>query len=418
MKYLIVCGVLGGLLSFTAQAAQLPLGADVPGLLLYAKAHNPELAAMQYDADAAYLRIQPAGALPDPVLRMELMNITNQGSDKSASLLPSGVGYTRYLLAQSIPWFGKLDLQSEVARAQARGASRQTAVTWADLSVKIKSAYAIDYYLSDNIRLTREMLDLTRNLENIARTRYANGLGAQQEVIRAQLEKTDLQTQLIDLNNEQHHAHVRLNVLLSRPANAELAAPQQLRALPAAAQLDSLADKLRANNPGLQVAEISIDEARKNRELIYKNRYPGITLGIAPNQYGNTLRSWDMMVEFNIPLQQASRRSQEGEAEAKLAASTSRRRQLLDQLLSALSESISSLEAASNTDAIITTSLLPQSELNFQSALSGYTNGRTDFATLLDAQRQILKVRSLHFKAQYDAQLQLAEIERLTGEEL
>jgi cobalt-zinc-cadmium efflux system outer membrane protein len=41
-----------------------------------------------------------------------------------------------------------------------------------------------------------------------------------------------------------------------------------------------------------------------------------------------------------------------------------------------------------------------------------------DFATLLDAQRQILKARQQQLKAQLEAQLRLAEIERLLGEEL
>lgn len=352
------------------------------------------------------------------VLRTELTDITNQGTNKPPGLLPSKVGGTRYLLMQSLPWFGKLDLQSGIAKAQVAGARGQTAATWADLAGKIKSAYAMHYYLSVSIRLTRETLDLTSRLEKIAQTRYANGLGTQQEVIRAQIEKTDLQTMLIDLGNEQHHAHVILNGLLSRPADAELTAPLQLRPLPAAAQMPSLEDRLRAHNPQLQVARASINEAAMSRDLSYKNRYPGFTLGVAPTQSGSSVKSWDLMVEFNIPLQQESRRSQEHEAQAKLAASTAREASLLNQMLSELSISVSGLEAARSTDGIIATSLLPQAELNFQSAMSGYTTGKVDFSTLLDTQRQILKARSQRIKAQYEAQLRLAEIERLIGEEL
>jgi len=418
MKNLIALLLLGCFSSFAARATELPLGADIQGLLNYAREHNHELGAMQHEADAASLRVQPAGALPDPVLRTELMDITNQGTNKQPSLLPSQVGGTRYLLMQSVPWFGKLDLQSGIAEAQVAGARRQTAVTWADLSGKIKTAYAMDYYLSDSISLTRKTLELTKSLEKIAQTRYANGLATQQEVIRAQIEQTDLQSTLIELENEQHHVHARLNSLLSRPANAALAEPLQLRPIPASARFTSLEDKLRTHNPQLQVADASVNEARKSRDLTYKNRYPGFTLGIAPTQSGSTVKSWDMMVEFNIPLQQESRRSQEYEAEAKVAASNARQASLLNQMLSELSESVSGLEAAQRTWTLIATRLLPQAELSFQSALGGYETGKLDFATLLDAQRQILKARQQSIKAQYDAQLRLAEIERLIGEEL
>ena len=331
MKNLNIITLLGCFLSGAVMA--VPLGADVQGLLRYAKEHNPELAAMRYEADAASMRVQPAGALPDPVLRTELMDIANQGTNRQASLLPSGVASTRYYLIQSVPWFGRLELQSDVAKAQLAGARGQIAATWADLSSKIKAAYAMNYYLADSIRLTRETLDLTRHLEQIAQTRYANGLGKQQEVIRVQLGMTDLQTRLLDLGNEQHHAHTRLNALLARPANAELAEPLQLRPLPVPARLTTLEDSLRAHNPLLQVADAGISVDAKRRDLAYKNRYPGFTLGVAPTQSGSTVKSWDLMVEFNIPLQQESRRSQEGEAEAQLLASTARQASLLDQML-------------------------------------------------------------------------------------
>jgi outer membrane protein TolC len=101
-----------------------------------------------------------------------------------------------------------------------------------------------------------------------------------------------------------------------------------------------------------------------------------------------------------------------------LAASTSRKEALLNQMLADLSENISGLESARRTESLTATQLLPQAELTYQSALTGYENGKVDFATLLDAQRQILKARQQLLKAQFEAQLRLAEIERLLGEEL
>lgn len=396
------------------------LGASLSGLLDYARERNPELSAMRHEADAARERVQPAGALPDPVLRAELMDVTNQGTNKPSSLWPSQVGSTRYLLMQSVPWFGKRDLQREVAEAQADQADGQAASTWAELSGRIKTAYAIYYYLSGSERLAQQALSLMSNLEQVAQTRYANGLGAQQDVLRAQVEQTALRTELIELESERHHEQSRLNALLSRPAMAELAEPAQLRPLPLPAQLDYavLEQKLRARNPQLLVAEAQLQSAEKGRDLAYTRRYPDFTLGIAPNQSGNTVKSWDVMVEFNIPLQQGSRRSQEREAEAMLAASESRRQSLQDRMQAALSESLYALETARRTESLAATRLLPQSELNYQSALSGYETGKVEFAMLIEAQRQILNAKRQRLKAQLEAQSRLAEIESLLGEEL
>lgn len=101
-----------------------------------------------------------------------------------------------------------------------------------------------------------------------------------------------------------------------------------------------------------------------------------------------------------------------------LSASNSRKEALLNQVQSDLSERLSALEAARHTDSLIATRLLPQAELVYQSALAGYETGKVQFDTLIDAQKQILKARQQILQAQTDMQLQLAEVEKLLGEEL
>lgn len=419
MKKAISALLCGLLLAGVAHAGESALGASLQGLLDYAREHNPEFSVSRLEADAIAQRVQPAGAFPDPVLRTELMDVTHQGST-DVNLLPSQVGATRYVLMQKIPWFGKRDLQQEVAEARSAQANEQASATWVDLAARIKAAYAKYYYFSGSETLARETLSLLNSMEQIAQTRYANGVGAQQDVIRSQVEQTDLYAELLALENGQHHMHGRLNTLLSRPAMAALMRPSRLRPLPAASQLDYpvLEDKLRKRNPQLQVVDADIRAAEASRDLAYRNRYPDFTLGVAPTQSGSSVKSWDLMVELNIPLQFQSRRSGEREADAILAASGARKEAMLNQMLSDLSESVSGLETARQIETLTVTRLLPQAELTYQSALAGYETGKVDFATLIAAQRQILKAKQQQLKSQLDAQLRLADIERLLGEEL
>lgn len=419
MKNVLTIFTLTCALWLSPASADEPLGADLNGLLSYAREHNPELAATRYEAEAAQQRSESVSALPDPVLRTELMDITKQGSS-SPNLLPSQTGATRYLLMQTVPWYGKRDLQRGAADAQVSQANGQVAANWSELATRIKQTYAMHFFATASEHLTQQTLDLLDALEQIAHTRYANGLGAQQDVLRVQIEKTLLRSELISLQSEGHHSHARLNALLARPVNAALAAPARTRTMPSAAQLDeaTLLDRLRAQNPQLRIAEANIAASEKNRDLAQSNRYPNFTLGVAPTQSGNTVKQWDLMVELNIPLQQSSRRSQEREAEAMLASSGARKEALLNQTQSDLSEALSALESARRTEALISTRLLPQAELTYQSALAGYETGKVDFAMLIDAQKQILKARQQQLQAQTDMQLRLADIEKLLGEEL
>ncbi len=412
------------LLALLIAAPALPAQDNFPGtsvdsLLDYAREHNPEYAALRLDADAAGERAGPAGAWPDPKLRVELQDITRSG-EQSPTLSPSRAGSTRYLLMQDVPWFGKRDLKREIAELEAAGAQGLVMGTWADLSSRIKSAYAQLYYVQRNERLTREILDLMARLEKVAQVRYAGGLAAQQDVIRAQVEQTDLKNELIELENERRQLQARMNALLARPAGSPLAEPDQLRPLPAPEKLDlaALQDRARARNPQLFTEAARIKSAEKNRELAYKNRYPDFTFGLAPVQYEDSIKEWELMIELNIPLQQASRRSQERESEAMLTAARARQESASNQVLAELSESLSGMEAARRTETQTRTSLLPQSELNLQAALAGYETGHVDFAALLDAQRQIRRARQTQIRAQAEAQLRLAEIERLLGDDL
>jgi len=176
-------------LSAPLLAEEVAPGRTVDSLLDYARINNPDYAAMRHEADAASERITPAGALPDPMLRTELMNITRTG-EQNATFSPSRVGSTKYTLLQEVPWFGKRELKREIAESEAEGAQGRARGTWTELSARIKSEYARVYYVQHNEQLVREILDLMLRLEKIARVRYANGVAEQQDVIRAQVEQT------------------------------------------------------------------------------------------------------------------------------------------------------------------------------------------------------------------------------------
>jgi len=395
-------------------------GRNVESFLEIARERNPELSAMRHEAAAARERPEWAGAFPDPAVRVELMDITNAGTDASPSLNPSKIGGTKYTVMQMLPWFGKRDARRQAAEADAQAVSIKADATWLELSTRIKTAYAQYYLASENEKLTREVLELIARLESVAQARYAGGLTAQQDAIRAQVEQTTMRTDLVMLESERRRASSRLNALVARPASAPLAPPERIRPLPPPARLvqSDLEERASARNPLIAAEAARARSAGKQVELADLDRYPDWIVGVMPTQMGNRIGEWGIMLEVNIPLQQDSRRAREREARAMLDAANAKRQAASVAALGELGESLASLEAARRTEALAATSLLPQAELTFQSALAGYENGKVDFATLLDAQRQILRAKQERLKAQAEAQMRLADIERIVGEEL
>lgn len=403
----------------SAQATPAAPGADLPELLALARAANPDYTSARFEAQAAAERIEPAGALADPRLRVEWFDIT-RGDTQFPTVLPANTGRTVYTFLQPLPWWGKRELKRAIATQDAQAADSRAQATWVALAARVKVTHAQRYYLDRDQKLTQELLDLTDRLSRVAQVRYAGGLAPQQDSIRAQLEQTKLQTELVALQSQARQADAQLNALLARPAQAALATPAALPALPALARLDAdvLLERLRTNNPQLFTAEARIKAAELKRDLTLKDRYPDFSVGLRPIQVQNRVNEWGLVLELNIPLQQDTRRAQEREAQALLEAAQTRRTALADKMTADLLSNLAAIDAARHTEQLASTNQMPQAEATFQSALAGYENGKLDFATLLEAQRQVRAARRGQLKAQLDAQMRLAEIENLIGETL
>jgi len=408
--------VLAAALLCAAAAAQTP-GATVQSLLDYARGANPEFALMQREADAAAARIVPAGDLPDPSFSIEWRDMTRDG-EISPTLSPSRVGSTKYTLRQMFPWPGKRELARAAAAASADQAAQATRSTWNELAMRLKLVQARRVELAQRTAIVGEIDSLLAQLEAISRSRYAGGLAVQADAIRALSERTMLRGELIALAADARSADAQVNALLARNPDAPLAQADVTAGATGMPDLAALVSRLRDRSPELAADAARQASAEKSRELTYRNRYPDFGLAISPIQRGDRLADWELMFEVTIPLQQGTRRAQEQEAEAMVAAAAARREATLQRSLGELGTALTQLRAAQEMQQLIETQLLPQARINLEAALAAYETGKVDFVTLLEAERQVRQARLSIVKAQYEARTRQAEIERLIGEDL
>jgi cobalt-zinc-cadmium efflux system outer membrane protein len=128
--------------------------------------------------------------------------------------------------------------------------------------------------------------------------RYAGGLAAQQDAIRAQVERS---------THGQPNWSAWKPITGNRPPSstpcwratpsAPLAEPSALRPLPA--RLDGPAERAPAGerNPQLAIEAARIDGAGKSRDLAYRNRFPDFIVGVQPMQVGDRVDAWTLMLE-------------------------------------------------------------------------------------------------------------------------
>jgi len=245
------------------------------------------------------------------------------------------------------------------------------------------------------------------------------GLAPQQDVIKAQTEHTSLQSELLTLERDRRGTAARLNGILARPANAPLAAPAGWPALPGPLpRLTELQARIFDGNPQLAELNARIQEARHSEALASRNWIPDITVGTAVVQMGNRAEEFELMLEMNIPLWGKRRSGEQREAASLRYAAEARREAVNSRLAGRVGEAWSALEIAFRQHELTERTLLPQAELTYQSALASYQTGKVDFATLLDAQRQIRQLRLSLLALALEQRVQVVELERLVGAEL
>ena len=401
-------------LAFPAWGAEPIPGATVQDLLQWLEQGSAELAAARSDTASAMQRAESAGALPDPSVRIEWMDINR------TNVLPAQAGEMRYNVLQPLPGWGKRDAQKQVAVAKTFVAKEQQRTVSAELRARVKIAFAQYYQSYHALQLNEELGKFTDTVAELAKSRYENNRATQQDLVKAQLEQSALQTEHISLQGVFSQSQARINSLLNRPAFAPLLSPAVLRSLPSPAVLnpDLLEKRLSQSNPQLAGLVAQTTVSLSGVELARKNMTPDFMLGIAPVQRGNSFSTWNAMLEFSVPLQRATHGAQQSEAEEMLQADRARLQGAETRLMGELREHYAALQAAREKEVLTRQRVVPLAELAYNGALEGYRNGRVDFATLLEAKRQTQNVRLDELNASVDQQIHLAEIERLIGEEL
>jgi len=398
----------------SAQPASDPLpGANVEGVLAVARRLSPELAARALEVEAAQARIDIAGSWDDPTLRVTSDEIDRTGGPRQNKLI--------YSLEQDVPLWGKRDLKRDAARAEADRMAADGRSAEAALTERVKVAFAQYYQADQAIRTTRTLHAVVHDIAKLARDRYAQDRGTQQEIFKAEVESAQVETEITKLDASLRAARGRLNALLARPLDAPLAKPETLRPLPPQEMLApaALLERARGGNPEFRSNTAAIAAAESNRRLAEKSWYPDITLGAGViDRTGNGPNGYTATIGLKLPLQFGLHEAQEHEAGATLGAARARRQALDQEIAGDLAEAAAGLDASRTTVDLIRTRLIPKSEALVRSGIAAYAAGRAELRDVLSAEHDLADLRLRLLSAEFDSQRQLAAIERLTGDDL
>lgn len=392
-----------------ASAGDALPGATVDELLVMARQLNPGLAAKALESEAALAKAAAAGALDDPMFRITSDEVDRTGGNRINKMI--------YSIEQEFPLWGKRRLQRQIAQAEAASVRSQQQAAAIELDTRIKTVFAQYWRAARELEVTRDVHMLLHTVALSAESRYAQGLGTQSDAIRSGLERSRLDFTRTSIERDRRTARAQLNALLARAPGAPLAEPVSLPPLPPEDMLgmDRLLERARRNNPMLAGAGYEIAAAEDGLRLIEKNRYPDISLGASAIDREDGPAGIMASAGIRIPLQWGLRKAQIREYSAQAGAAQSRRDALALQLQGGLEEALAGLQAARETETLLSASLQPQSQAAYRSALSGYQVGHGDMTAVLEAAHRVQEIQLELLGVQAEQRQFLADIERLIG---
>jgi len=381
---LILCSVL----ALPVAAGDVPhspgdTDAEAAALVAEALEKSPDLAAARSEAAAASARVRPAGALPDP-----MVTVAYENDGAAPSLGAEPMTRLAFVAQQAFPFPGKLGLAEKVAGVDAARAGTGPERVALTLEAAVRRSYADLLEAREEIRLVDEQIETWRDIEGVIRARYAAGMGTQQDILRAQSERTRLLQQRRRDEAAEKSAASELRRLLFRPPDSPLPLAGRLvvRAVPLVPTGEEILARAFEITPELKDAAFAKERAKLAADLARRNRRPDFVASAGYMNRGSLPLMWSAAVGVSIPLWAGKKqRPLIVEAES-LFESASARETSLKRQIQALTEErlirIESLDAEAKLDA---EGILVQDRLSVDAALASYRTGTVPFVTVLEA---------------------------------
>ena len=403
------------LLSSAAFADDSPL--TLQEAVALALQQDPGIQQLRAETETVRNEAATAGQWPDPKVSFGLVNLpTNSYAVGQDSMTMQMVG-----VEQDFPAGDTRSL------SQTRGqqlADAQTALV-KDRTLQVvrdvRQAWLKLYYAEHALPLVQQSEQVFGELLDIAKVRYANGQGAEQDLARAELEMGALQEKELELNADIDSARAALTRLVGGEA-AQRPLADALPALPTPPDHATLLQRLPqhprivAANTRVAEADTATDIARQSYKPVWGvnvayGRRPGADMAGMP--YTNMVTA---MVSVSVPLFTGNR--QDRSVSAAQSASSAAQYAVDDELRELkqmLDTAWAHWEHLSHIRDLYAKTILPNSSLNTQATLSAYRNGGADFDELARAQMTDLDSHTQQLKADVDYLDMQADLLYLAG---
>jgi len=383
---------------------------------------NPGLASIRARAEALAETPDQAGALLDPRLSLNLVNLPLD----SFSLTKESMTQFQVGISQSLPYPGKLALQSQAASYEANAAKADVAEKRLQLVRDIKTVWWNLFYLGRALEVVKNNQNLLGQIISVAETRYQVGQGQQQDILLAQLELSGLRDGAIHIQNMRANEMARLNVLLDRPAAGIIELPTSVaEELPVLIRPEVLRQMSESSRPRLVAQAGRMKAAHSRVDLAERDHAPDFQVGAVyglrngNNADGRSRADMGSIVfSMNLPLYAGSKQDR---AVDQRNAEWMRQKFLLqdqrNQVASEVQQAMTDFQSGNEQVKLFRQEIIPQARQTVEAMLAGYQVGKVDFLSLIRSQTALYDYETQYWNILSAANQALARLIAAVGEE-
>lgn len=380
---------------------------------------SPKIKMLEMKKQAASNRIEQNSNLPDPMLTLGFANLpVNSFSFTQEPMTGKIVG-----LSQAFPFPGKLSEQADVNRKDVDIIEQEILDAKNEIKKNVIKSYDELLYIRQAIDIANGSKDLLNNIAEVVRAKYSVSVASQQNLLKVELEITNITEKIEDLKSKENSQLSMLNALLLRNENSQISTPQFPKINFQSFTVDALVDSAMKYRPFLEGIKEAKQKEVMKQSLAEYDYYPNFNLSL---QYSfrdkiektNTPLNdfFTVMLGVSLPLNyggKVSSKVEETESMQKLY--DEQYNMSLQMLRSSFGSSVAKLNSLKQRIKLVEEGSLIQANENLKTTLTSYQVGQVDFLNVIDAQNSLLKIENDLYRLKTDYLNEIAELEFLTG---
>jgi len=372
--------------------------------LAYALLNSPTVAAAYYDWAASVENITVARSLPNPQLTFQ----SDIGSIVE-TIMPG--------ILQEFPGPGKLQARAAVATDQSQSKYFSFENVALQTAFDLKRSYYELYFLNERLDINRETLSLLADLEQIARAQNEVGKGTLQDVLRAQIERDRVQTDIADLEDSRRPMLASFKAALGRaPGQPDPPVPVRLETSAAFPDSDHMLRVAFEHNPQLNAMAADVRATEADIALAYRQRVPDFAVGLMADAKASPT-VYRPLAGVTLPIWRDKTAAEIAQAEANdLAAKSRLNAAQISLAVDFAEQTFAYREIGRNLD-LLENRLIPKAHQSLEIARAGYLAGTIDFFNLMDTERTLLNFELAEVEARSQREIVFSRLSLLIAGE-